>query len=92
MPTFKPEGNYIDYTSEEWGNGSKIEFILHDAPQEGEHPSDRLEMLVKDQSGKQQGWLMNIEDAACIIRGLSRLLDNALAMGIEVGPNEKDKV
>lgn len=87
MSTLTPQGEYLDYSCEEWQNGSKMEFILYAGAQEGEDPSDQLYMKVTDQDGKMQGWLMNVEDAVTIIRGLSRLVDNALATNKPVSPN-----
>lgn len=80
MPTMQPEGEWMDYSREEWGNGSKIEFILYSEPLPGEDKSDQLHMIVTDCDGRQRGWLMNPEDAMTIIRGLSRLVDNAMAL------------
>lgn len=87
MSALTPTDEFLDYSREEWGNGSKIEFILYDGPQDGEDPSDQLWMKVTDQDGKVQGWLMNAEDAITIIRGLSRLVDNAIATNKPISPN-----
>lgn len=87
MSTLTPKGDFLDYSLEEWKNGSKIEFILYPGAIEGEDPSDQLQMVVVDQDGKMRGWIMNVEDAITIIRGLSRLVDNAIATNKPVSSN-----
>lgn len=86
-----PAGEFLDYSDEKWENGSRMEFILHSGPQEGEDPSDQLEIIITDQDGKVRNWLMNIEDAITLIRGLSRLVDNALATNKPISPNYEVK-
>jgi len=78
------EGDYWDRVQSTWCNGATMEFLLYHDPLEGEHPSDRLQMIVTDCDGDKRGWLMNIEDAMVIIRGLSRLVDNALRVGMQI--------
>ena len=81
MSVMSPKDEFLDYSCEEWSTGGKMEFILYEKPIEGEHPSDQLQLLITPTGGERRGWLMNIEDAVTIIRGLSRLVDNALATG-----------
>jgi len=78
------EGDYWDRIQSTWGNGATMEFLLYYEPLVGEDPTDRLQMIVTDCDGNKRGWLMNIEDAMVVIRGLSRLVDNAIRLGLSV--------
>lgn len=86
-----PDGKFWDRVQTSWGNGTRIEFLLHEGPLPGEDPSDRLQVLVTDCDGLSRGWLMNIEDAVLIIRGLSRLVDNALRLGFPISSNYEER-
>ena len=90
MGTFNPKGEWLDYQCEESVNGPKFEFILYDGPQPDEHPSDVMHMLITDADGNRRGWVMNVEDAMIIIRGLSRLVDNALMVGAMISIHYED--
>lgn len=56
--------------AEVWQNGSVVETLVYTDPQPGEDFLDRIHLMVTDQSGVRQGWLMNEEDVLAIIRGL----------------------
>ena len=79
-----PDDGMWDHIQSTWSNGATIEFVLYVDPLDGEDKTDRLQMLVTECDGKKRGWLMNIEDAMVIMRGLSRLVDNALRVGMPV--------
>ena len=90
MSVMSPKGEWLDYTCEEWGNGAKIEFVLYAEPIPDEHPSDQAHLMITDAQGNRGGWLMNIEDMATLIRGLSRLMDNAIASHKPVSQDYED--
>ncbi len=56
--------------AEVWQNGSVIETLVYADSQTGEDFSDRIHLMITDQGGVRQGWLMNEEDAIAVIRGL----------------------
>lgn len=53
-----------------WQNGAFIEVLVYEQPQPGEDDGDRIHLMVTDCDGERRGWLMNVEDAAAIVKGL----------------------
>lgn len=65
-----------------WQNGAFIEILVYEQPQPGEDENDRVHLMITDCDGNRRGWLMNIEDAQAIIKGLGQGIDRARAYGI----------
>ena len=61
-----------------WHNGCFIEVLFYEEEQPGEHPSDRIQLLVTDSEGIRDGWLMNVDDALSIVRGLVTAIQIAI--------------
>lgn len=72
--------------AEIWGNGASIEVLVYKEPQPGEDKSDRIHLVITDSDGVQRGWLMNIEDATAIVRGLQAGIERAYEYGIPERP------
>ena len=58
-----------------WPNGALVQVLCHQEPQPNEHPSDRIRLVCVSKDGNMRGWLMNDQDAAAIIAGLTRALE-----------------
>ena len=69
-----------------WHNGGFIEVLFYEQPQPRQNVSDRIHLLITPAKGKRRGWLMNVEDAIAIIRGLSVAITQALEQDIPVKP------
>ena len=83
----KPHSDRVYYSL--WGNGATLEFLVYKEQQPGEDNSDRIHMIVTPANGTSRGWLMNVEDATAIIRGLATSIQHALDMpGVPVMPKQ----
>lgn len=69
-----------------WQNGAFIEVLCYEQPQPGEDESDRIHLMITDCDGKRRGWLMNIEDAGAIMKGLGLGIKKARVYGIPARP------
>ena len=65
-----------------WPNGAFIEVIVYQEPQPNEDPADRIHLMIHPEGQEQRGWIMTIEDALCIIQGLSTGIQEAIRLGI----------
>ena len=70
------------YLSVWQGNGAFIETLCYSQPQEDCVESDRIHLFIGQGNGEAEGWLMNIEDAECIINGLANAINKADELGI----------
>jgi len=68
-----------------WGNGAILEMLFYSELQNDE-PSDRIHLMITDSDGARHGWLMNVEDAIGIIRGLSVATQKAIGANIPTKP------
>jgi hypothetical protein len=76
----------------EWSNKAWIEVYYYLEPIEGEHPSDRIHLYVKDADRElPRGWLMNVQDATDIIYGLSKAMCRAIEDNIPTAAHETVK-
>ena len=67
-----------------WHNGAFIEVLFYEQPQPSQDASDRIHLLITPAKGKRRGWLMNVEDAIAIIRGLSVAITHAIEQGVPI--------
>ena len=67
-----------------WHNGAFIEVLFYEQTQPRQDASDRIHLLVTLANGKRNGWLMNVEDAIAIIRGLSVAITQAIEQDIPI--------
>lgn len=72
-----------------WGNGAFLEFLVYSNPREGFDPSDRIHMLITAADSKPRGYMMNVEDAASIITGLSTAISAVIEGGYPTKPETK---
>jgi len=68
---------------------SHFQFLFYPEKLKGEDNSDRIHLLIKPYNSKMRGWLMNIEDAIVIIRGLSICIQKAIENRIPPSPIEE---
>lgn len=73
-----------------WQNGAFIEVLVYEQPQPGEDESDRIHLMITDCDGSRRGWLMNIEDAEAIIKGLRTGIARARVYGVPGYPQPTD--
>lgn len=65
-----------------WQNGAFIEVLVYEQPQPGEDVSDRIHLMITDCDGNRRGWLMNVEDATAIVKGLEIGMARARGYGV----------
>ena len=70
-----------------WSNGAFVEVLFYEERQAGEDDSDRIHLLITSEGKKPRGWLMNVQDATAIIRGLSIAIDRAIDAGVPMKPS-----
>lgn len=70
---------------EVWSNGF-IDVLFYQEPQEDEDPSDRIHLMVHDFDGGVRGHIMNVEDAICIVHGLTTAIQHAIGAGVPTKP------
>lgn len=65
----------------EWENGAKIQVLYWEPPLKpfpDAHPSDQIQLVTTDESGKQNFLLMNLEDIFTMMEGLSKAAQRAI--------------
>jgi hypothetical protein len=67
------------------------EFFFYEE-QQSDEPSDRIQILITDRDGCKQGWLMNVEDAIILIRGLSQCCLKAISASVPVAPSKSGSI
>lgn len=73
-----------------WKNGASVEVLVYHQPLEGEHPSDRIHLVIQPADEAPRGWIMNVVDATEIIYGLSKAMSVCLENAWPVGPGFDD--
>lgn len=74
----------IPIVDHRWQNGQHIEVVYHPVALPDEADCDRIHLLITDCDGVCRGWIMNVEDAAAIIYGLSKAMVMAINEGVPV--------
>lgn len=72
-----------------WGNGF-IDVLFYDEPQPDADPSDRIHLLVHGFGGERRGFIMNVQDAICMVHGLSTGIQRAIEAGVPMRPAEQE--
>lgn len=62
------------------------EFLFYNDPQPSKDLSDRIHMLITTSENERLGWLMNVQDAIIIIRGLAMCVQKAIEAGVPLAP------
>lgn len=70
---------------EAWGNGF-LDVLFYQEPVEGEDESDRIHLMIHGFDGYADGWILNVEDAIAMIRGLSAGIQHAIAHDVPTKP------
>jgi len=73
---------------EAWQNGAMVEVLFYEEPPDPAEPSDRIHLVVTPADGESQGWLMNVEDAIGVIRGLSVAVQAAIEAEVPIKPGD----
>lgn len=75
---------------EMWGNGF-IDVLFYDEPQLGEDPSDRIHLMIHGFDGERRGFIMNVQDAICMVHGLSTAIQRAIEAGVPLKPTKQEE-
>lgn len=74
-----------------WGNKAEIEVVFYPETIPGEDPSDRIQMFVTPAGKDTRGWLLNVEDAVAVIRGLSIGIQECVFADVPTRPYVPDR-
>lgn len=71
-----------------WGNGF-IDVLFYAEPQLDEDPSDRIHLMIHGFGGERRGFIMNVQDAICMVHGLSTGIQRAIEEGVPTRPEQE---